>query len=86
MKVKDLISLLYKVDSEAEICFRPLSEEFEDLSIGGVLEQRVYTPDQKGYNPITTTVYLTEHSYENQLHERTLSEDANPSDAGASKL
>lgn len=82
----DLISLLYKVDSEAEICFRPLSEEFEDLSIGGVLEQRVYVPNREGYNPIITTVYLTEYLYENQLHERTFSEDANPSDADASKL
>ena len=74
MKVKDLISLLYEVDSEAEICFRPLGEEFDDLEIGGILEQRMYTPNQEGYNPITTTVYLTEYSYENQLHERTFSE------------
>ena len=68
MKVKDLISLLYKVDSEAEIYFRPLSGGIDDLEIGSILEQRLYTPNQEGYNPIITTVYLTEYSYENQLH------------------
>ena len=73
MKVKDLISLLYKVDSEAEICFRPLCEDIDDMPIGGILEQRFYSPNQEGYSPVETTIYLTEYSYENQLHTRTLS-------------
>lgn len=78
-----LTAILYKVDSKAEICFRILNEEVEDLPIGGVLEQRVFIPDQEGYNPIITTVYLTKYSYENQLHQRALSEDAGSSDADA---
>ena len=40
-----LTAILYKVDSKAEICFRILNEEVEDLPIGGVLEQRVFIPD-----------------------------------------
>lgn len=70
MKVKDLISLLYKVDSEAEICFRPLSEDYYDIPINGVMEIRNYSVKQEGYHPIKTTVFITE-AEEKELCEKT---------------
>lgn len=68
MKVKDLISLLYKVDSEAEICFKPLCGEA--LPIGNILSMREYSVHQEGYEPIKVTTLLLQQT-EEELCEKT---------------
>lgn len=84
MKISELRELLYKVDSEAEVNFStetPFGELI--LSIDGVVESREFVPGDTGYKPNKTSVKLISKKYENQLHARPLSKDANPSDGNA---